>query len=68
MSIFRRKKKTENINIDDVIDFINQHRKSLSQKCRKAYDNGNIESGRWWDCQACAMLVLLEELKKEFKV
>jgi hypothetical protein len=65
MNIFNRKKRAENI--DGVINFIDKHRKSLSQKCREAYDNGDFQSGKWWDCQACAMITLLDKLKKEFK-
>lgn len=67
MGIFKRKKKTENIDVDDVISFINQHKKLLSKKCRQAYDDGDISSGRWWDCQACAMLTLMDKFKNEFK-
>lgn len=67
MSIFNRRNKTENINVNDVINFIEKHRKLLSKKCREAYDNGNLDSGRWWDCQACAMIDLLDVFKKEFK-
>ena len=67
MNIFKRKKKTKNLTVDEVIDFIEKHRKTLSKKCRKAYGDGNVSSGRWWDCQACAMITLVNELKKEFK-
>ena len=65
MSIFKLNKKKADI--DQIIRFIEDHKKVLSGKCRNAYDSGDIQSGRWWDCQACAMISLINELKKEFK-
>ena len=67
MNIFKRRKKIENISVDDAINFIKKHQKSLSQKCRGAYNRGDTELGRWWDCQACAIIDLIDELKNEFK-
>lgn len=67
MNIFKYKKKNENITADDVINFIKKHQKTLTKKCKKSYSKGDFNSGRWWDCQSCAILTLLDELKKEFK-
>lgn len=65
MYLFKYKK--TKVSIGEIIDFIDDHRRLLSQKCRTSYDSGNIESGRWWDCQACAMLTLIDRLKEEYK-
>ena len=65
MYLFKYKK--TKLSIDEIIDFIDDHRRLLSKKCKIAYENGNIESGRWWDCQACAMLTLVDRLKEEYK-
>lgn len=62
MNIFKKKSDAY-----QIIRFIEDYQKELSQKCRNAYDSGDLHGGRWWDCQSCAMISLIKELKKEFK-
>ncbi len=62
--LFRKRKNDPSI--DDVVRFVIRHMRELEKKSRKAFDEGRKESGRWWDCQACAMLTLLDALKDEY--
>lgn len=58
----------DNVNYDDgirdVLSLIQNFHKELSKKCVDSYNKKDIDSGRWWDCQACAISTLERRIKE----